>query len=120
MERDQGDLYSAIVPTTPEMSPDTDTTVQYYIVVQDGEREVLTEGTAARPHEFLVGRVEGLPDRTGDGRRVREREGGGFPWLIVGLSGVAAIGLGVGAFFLLSSTAEEEAGQALVHIGPSE
>jgi hypothetical protein len=109
MGRDEGDLYTGIVPTSEQMSPDHDTRVQYYIAVEEGTRVVLTEGNAGAPHSFVVGRVAGLRNGDDDPDR-RPPSSGGAPWLLIGLSGAAAVALGVGAFFLLSSAAAEETG----------
>lgn len=107
MGRDEGDLYTGIIPTSEQMSPDHDTRVQYYIAVEEGSRAVLTEGNAGAPHSFVVGRIEDVGD--GDPQR-RRSASGGAPWLLIGLSGAAAVALGVGAFFLLSSAAADETG----------
>lgn len=115
MERDQGDAYTGIIPTSEEMSPDHDTTVQYYITVEEGSRTVVSEGTAQAPHSFVVGRIEGLGNE--DDNRRPPPPSGGTPWLLIGLSGAAAVALGVGAFFLLSSTAAEDTGSVGIDIG---
>lgn len=114
MAREEGDVYAGIVPTTDAMSPDRDTRVQYYIAIEEGPRTVLTEGTAADPHSFVVGRVAD----TQDDRRPPPPRSSGTPWLLIGLSGAAAIALGVGAFFLLSSAAEDPTGSVLVDVNP--
>lgn len=116
MERDQGDLYTGIIPTTDELSADQDTTVEYYLSVEEGTRAVLTEGTAAQPHSFVVGRVEGVRDGGGGGPNPPPPTGSGTPWLLIGLSGVAAVALGVGAFFVLSAASADDTGAALVDL----
>ena len=113
MERDRQDLYSGIIPTSDQMSADRDTRVQYYIGIEEGDRTVLSEGTAEQPHAFVVGRVEGLVEDP----HARRPSSGGAPWLLIGLSGVAAVGLGIGAFFLLSSATADETGSVAVDLG---
>lgn len=118
MEREEGDVYSGIVPTTDQMSPDHDTTVQYFIAVEEGSRTVLSEGTEQQPHSFVVGRIASAGGNGEQNPRPPPPSGGGAPWLLIGLSGAAAIALGVGAFFLLSSTAADETGSVAIDVVP--
>ena len=116
MERDQGEQYTAIIPTSDQMSPDHDTRVQYYLAIEEGTRTVLSEGSATAPHSFVVGRVAGLPEDPEHNRRAPRSSG--TPWLLIGLSGAAAVALGVGAFFLLSSATADETGSIGVILNP--
>ncbi|MBI2896666.1 MAG: hypothetical protein HYY06_24120 [Deltaproteobacteria bacterium] len=105
MDREENDLYSGVVPASLELSPDHDTIVEYFITVEDGGRVVASAGSQAEPLGFPVGRIA----RT-NGRNGPHPPPAKTPWMLIGLGAAVAVGLGVGAYFIVSSSATEETG----------